>query len=219
MCFICKMILVLVTVLLFQCTKEIAGNDSGGTETTNALVIISEGMSVRGYAPSGTKVIMCNDTFNPLHDENFIDSTIVDSGKTFIFRTPKTKGIFNILAINSQIFSGAFISGINVSADSDDSILVHFDSLGNINGSIIHINRSGTDTIASANIPVFIEGTSACTQTDSAGFFHIGNIPVGTYKVKLDQPLSMTNPVEKIVSLNENHLIVNVILVDKEESE
>lgn len=216
---ICKLVFLLVMLMLFQCTNGIAGNNSGGTETTNALVVISEGLSVRGYAPSGTKVILCNDTFNPLHDENFIDSIFVDSSKSFIFRTAKTKGNYNVLAINSQMFSGAFVSGIDINTESDDSVLVYFDSLGNINGAILQVNRSGKDTIASANNPVFIEGTSICTKTDSAGFFHIGNIPVGTYKIKVDQPLTMTGPVEKVVSLNENHLTINVILVSKEGGE
>jgi hypothetical protein len=217
--FISKMLFLFVIALLLQCTKNIAGNDSGGTETTNALVVISEGMSVRGYAPSGTSVIMCNETFNPLHDENFIDSVIVDSSKSFIFKTVTTKGKYNILAINGQILSGAFISGLNVDVGSDDSALVHFDSLGNIDGTILHVNRFGTDTIASANMPVYIEGTSARAKTDSIGIFHIGNVPLGTYRVKLDQPLTGTSPVEKIVSLSNNKLTVNVTFVNIEGGE
>jgi hypothetical protein len=177
-------------------------------------------MSVRGYAPSGTSLIMCNETFNPLHDEDFIDSLIVDSSKSFVFKTVITKGKYNILAINSQIFSGAIIPGLNVNIGSDDSILVHFDTLGTINGTILQVKMSGTDTIASANMSVYIEGTSARTQTDSSGFFHIGNIPFGTYKVKLeDQPLTVTGPVEKVVSLNENQITINVTFVNKEGGE
>jgi hypothetical protein len=172
-----------VSSFLLHCV----GNNSlaGGVETTNGLVVVSSGLTVHGIAPAGSMVSIFADFYNPTQNNRkaFSDSASVDSEKTFSFKQIGESGMYNVIAINPVTHQGAMIPSLYMWPGGHDSIVVPFDTLGEIGGVVTYVKNA--DTIALGSRDVYCEGSNFFARSDSAGFYKMSNVPLGKYRVAL----------------------------------
>jgi hypothetical protein len=179
--FVFPLSLCVVSALLLGCS----GNPTmaGGVETTNGLTVIASGLIVSGSAPAGSMVSLFSDSYNPTQEygKAFSDSASIDSERTFSFKQIGDSGSYNVFAINPVTRKGAIVPSLRLRSGGHDSIFIPFDTLGEISGVALHVVQS--DTVAIGLGDVFLAGSNFFTRTDLAGYYKMGNIPLGKYRV------------------------------------
>jgi hypothetical protein len=172
---------------VFLCLLQCAGSPTmaGGVETTNGLTVVVSGLTVRGTAPAGSVISMLPDTFNPVSGtgKTFPQSPSADSGMAFSFSQIRDTGSYTVFAINSSTHKGARVASLHVVPGVYDSIVVPFDTLGEIHGRALQVIMS--DTLVLGALDLYLEGSNFYTRSDSAGYYKMSNIPLGKYQVKL----------------------------------
>jgi hypothetical protein len=181
-------------LLLLRCSGNLL---AGGVETTNGLTVVAAGLAVHGSAPIGSMVSLFPSSINPISKNSaaFIDSVLIDSGGTFSFERIGDSGNYNVVAINAVTRRGAMVSSLHIRPDGRDSIVVPFDTLGRISGFAVYVKNS--DTLKLGFYDVYLAGSNFFTQTDSAGFYKISDIPMGKYRVILTVKASTITPVRE----------------------
>jgi|WetSurMetagenome_2_1015567.scaffolds.fasta_scaffold195079_2 hypothetical protein len=178
--------------LLFPCAVFLfllrcSGNPmmAGGVETTNGFTIVASGLTVHGSAPIGSLISILPESFNPISGFNtaFKDSASIDSGKAFSFKQIRDTGTYNVFAINSSTRKGARVTSLHIIPGGYDSIVVPFDTLGEISGFAISVRNA--DTVAVKSLNVYCEGSNFFARTDSNGFYKMSAVPLGKYRVAL----------------------------------
>jgi hypothetical protein len=158
---------------------------AGGVETTNGLTVVTSGLTVYGSAPDGSTVLLFADAYNPTqkYGKAFSDSASIESEKTFSFKQIRDSGSYNIIAINTRTRRGAMIPSLYMRPGGHDSIVVPFDTLGEISGVVTYVKNA--DTVAMRSLDVYCEGSNIFARSDSAGFYKMSAIPLGKYRVAL----------------------------------
>jgi hypothetical protein len=198
--------------LLLRCSGNPAF--AGGVETTNGLIVVSSGLTVRGSAPLGSKVIIASTSYNPFAPtvelKGFCDSVSIDSGNTYSFTATRDSGNYNIYAINAVIDSGAMAPLFLVRSGRHDSLFVPLSRLGEINGSVFRI--SAQDTIAFGSQYVYLAGTDFFCRADSSGYFRLQHVPMGAYHIKVLSTVVLAGNAfsEKFVELADQNPVVTV---------
>jgi hypothetical protein len=193
--------------LLLRCSGS--PTIAGGVETTNGLIVVSSGLTVRGSAPVGSVVTMFLKSYNPLAvtdlSSGFSEGVVMEpGGNTFTFTTMRDSGEYNVFARNPQTDSGAIVSALRIRAGCHDSVVVPFERLGEIRGSVVRV-ANGADTVGVMNQHVYCEGSNLTARTDSLGRYVISDVPLGSFKVKL----MLYGPVTTSIKNNDNLAVLS----------
>jgi hypothetical protein len=206
-----KVILSLFVALITLCAPgglDLSDNTKGGgTETTNSLVIVQNGMQLYGTAPIGSRVFLYSEIFNPLEINSFYDSVMVDSSGTYNFYTLRDTGNYNFILKHDSISLGAFVPSLHVMPYTSDSLMVILDSLGMISGTIMYT------TNVQGPVFVYLKGSNFFSQADSTGYYHIEEIPFGVYTAKLtylSKPVTNNNNDQKLAILSSKQTTASV---------
>ncbi len=172
-----------ITSLFFQFLSCNSLQYAGGVETTNGVTVALKQNQIRGTAPAGSRIVLCDTsyavykTFEPF-TELFIIATYADDAGNFkIDSLPD--GFYNLTARNVNADSGTIIPNIRINRLNSREIRKSSDytALGSITGRVYIDSQSVSFAVIS------VMGTELNDTADSQGKYTIEKVPQGVYTI------------------------------------
>jgi hypothetical protein len=179
--------------------SPLAGGNS--SQTGNNGIIVSASVngsgsgSILGKTRANNLVSVYVIAYNPYADSGFADTVIADDSGAYAFSS-LVPGSYNIMVKDLEKGTAGFISNIQV------TVGVHFsdtlDSLtepGLLSGTLTARNSITTAFTASDTLLysiIYLPGTPFSGASDNRGRFLLGEIPAGSYEVRIVPNVVMT---------------------------
>jgi hypothetical protein len=162
---------------LMQCAPlQTASTGGSGSETQNALIVISDHGRLHGVSGPQDVAGAYGGSYVPYKDSGF-DTTVSSSNDGgFDFGVLDT-GVYNVLVQGADGARGAFFSSIRVGPR------IGPDTFGSVLGPLGSVSGTVMDTagIAYRQLPVYIQGSPFFDKSDDTGFFSIKDVPAGSF--------------------------------------
>jgi hypothetical protein len=182
---------------LFCCSPEYAG----GVETTNGLTVAVKENQIRGTAPVGSQIVLCDTSYAfytsfQLLVELFIDTTYADESGAFAFESVPD-GSYNLIGRSAASDSGTIIQNIGI----------HHLNTTELHKSSQYLpvcSVTGTVYIGSQSTSfavICIMGTDLRDTADSQGVYFIRNVPPGIHSIT-GSYIKMPKPGERDVYMS-----------------
>lgn len=178
---------------------------AGGVETTNGISIIASNNVLKGVAPPGSQIILCDTSYipNQLGSQLFADTTYANENGTFLMASVPS-GIYNAVARNKDNDSGAIVRNIQIGKDSSSKFIssAMYGLLGTISGAYL----LDSDTMMLSGL-FYIKGTACYDSVDYDGLYNMDKIPPGVYTVEANLVDNMKEEPVHYWGLKDNILI------------
>lgn len=174
-------ILIIVSFMLgLTCSKSGPVRSAGGSgsEAPNSVTLVSMYGHIYGLSKPDLSVGVYKQCYVPYNDSGFDITTLSDKNGLFDFGHLDS-GTYNVLVNDASFKTSVFFAGIDVGDNiGPDTFLSSLDSVGSIAG--IVQDTAGT---ALLSLPVYIPGSPFFEITDTNGYFVLGNLPSGDFKL------------------------------------
>lgn len=165
--------------LLFCCSPEYAG----GVETTNGLTVAVKKNQIRGTAPAGSQIVLCDTSYESYKSFEqfvalFIDTTYADESGSFAFESVPD-GSYNLTGRSAASDSGTIIQdiGIHHLNTTETQKSSQYLPLCSVTGTV-YIGSQSTGFAV-----ICIMGTNLMDTADSQGVYSIKNVPPGIHRI------------------------------------